>query len=320
MGCDATSRWVFAGDRVHARARVRDHVCAIVRRHFLDGGYERVRSERAADRSFAIGPPARWIWIGDSRDTIDSDGRRHGDPAQLRHKLDLSRVAAAMRRRDTKRGRGRGRRPAPAPERSCEPTPEHVPPGELAPLLSRLLAPVIQTRVSDDAIIQFTLFERGEEVDRYANGKSPWYCFKSEEEAAPFRPHPERWGHLLSPGRTVAELAAVWKQAIGRWPDGDEASFRHVKKVSLELFDLDFIGLMMGYTYNPEGVCRPYYRARKRFPRHEYRELHFRRPGSPGRGDWRTTRDQQLDGVKASRGRFKNIRSRGRRRSGSAGS
>ncbi|MEM7157276.1 MAG: hypothetical protein AAF799_30805 [Myxococcota bacterium] len=267
MGDDATNRWLFAGDSTQAQYSMRLRLQAFLREHLSRHGYERAPGDRVADRSFVLGPPARWIWIGDSFDSLDGEYCRNS-PSALTHQLDLRRALEALGPDAVHPGT----------------TPRASGPGELAPLLSHL-GPVAKVEISDSSIVHIELFERGREIDRFANGVNPFYCFPDAKRAAPWRGHPERWEPLLRPGRTVDELRAAWTQAIGRWPEGRSASCDTITAACIEL--LGFSELVdRGYTWNPEGLDYRYTAYLDPATRHACFELHFRWPGSPGRGRW----------------------------------
>lgn len=267
MGVDATNRWLFAGDSEREQASAHRQLRGFLKNLFFHRGYERAPGDRAADRSFVLGPPARWIWLGDSFDTIDDEHRRES-PAVLTQRLDLHGVMASLA--------GHGPRLSAADESRS--------PGELAPLLSQL-GSVAKLDVSDSAILEVVLYERGHEIDRYANGKTPFFCFSNEQEAEPWRGHPEYWRHVLEPGRTVDELRAAWTQAIGGWPTDGSADYHAIHDACIELLGFSEL-LESGYTLNPEGIPYRYSRWMTRSQRAEFTELHFRWPGSPGRGHW----------------------------------
>ena len=246
---------------------MRRRLRAFLREHLSRHGYERAPGDRAADRSFVLGPPARWIWIGDSFDSIDGKYSRNS-PAALTHQLDLRRMLEALGEDAVHPGT----------------TPRASGPGELAPLLSHL-GPVAKVEISDSAIVHVMLFERGREIDRFANGKNPFFCFSSAKEAKPWRGHPERWEHLLVQGRTVDELRAAWGQSILSWPDDESASCHTITAACVELLGFSWL-LDRGYTWNPEGVSYRYTAYLEPSTRDACVELHFRWPGSPGRGRW----------------------------------
>ncbi len=271
MGDDATNRWLFAGDSKREQASAHRQLRAFLKEHFARHGYERAPGDRAADRSLVLGPPARWIWIGDSFDSIDSQYSQV-NPAVLTQRLDFRDVMSRLGRDQIHPGS----------------TPGSYGPGELTSLLSHL-GPLAKLDISDSAICSIYLYERGHEIDRYANGRNPFFSFSSAAQAEPWRGHPEVWKPLLVSGRTVDELRAAWTQAVGRWPDGGIADFHTISNACVDLLGLSWL-LDRGYTWNPEGI--PYRYTYRLYPSEQldFTELHFRWPGSPGRGRWDRTR------------------------------
>ena len=64
MGADFSTHWFFAGttDAAEARAAVIDRS----RQALIQAGLREVAMEEAAERSLVVGPPGRWIFLGDS--------------------------------------------------------------------------------------------------------------------------------------------------------------------------------------------------------------------------------------------------------------
>lgn len=210
-------------------------------------GCMEVASDAAADRSFVIGPPGRWLLLGDSADALDYE--RLQLPAKVGD--------------------------------------------DLSATLSEL-APLVEVLGSDSHTYRLRLFENGALRDTFQNGEFPFDPFESAAAAAPLAGSPDRWRHLLLPGRTVDELRGVFAQSIRgiEWP-----SRRHGLQWSMcQLLGLPERLVEVGYTWNPEGVDVSYRQYVQHMRKNAasgplpdldaFTELHFARAGSAGRGDW----------------------------------
>jgi hypothetical protein len=64
VGADFSSHWFFAGaaDPASARTALVERICQALHQ----AGFEQVAREEDAKRSLVVGPPGRWIFIGDS--------------------------------------------------------------------------------------------------------------------------------------------------------------------------------------------------------------------------------------------------------------
>jgi hypothetical protein len=155
MGYDFKNHHVFAGDADAAAIRnaVIDKLADLLGSRSPD--------ESDARRSLVIGPPDRWIFVGDSASMTED-----GDPAAF---------------------------------------------AELGRAMSTI-APVVDVKMSDSAIVHIELFRGGALVDRFGNGTFPVYLFRSEEEAEPFRGTPEKWTPYLTSAASVDALRQAWSQ------------------------------------------------------------------------------------------------------------
>lgn len=106
-------------------------------------------------------------------------------------------------------------------------------------------APIVDTKMSDDAAVHFYLYRNGRLEDRFGNAAFPFYRFSCEAEAAPFRGKPELWADLLvDPGR-VSVLRDAWVQD---WQSPE------ILASTARLLGWDPQLLWTGYTCDEEGV------------------------------------------------------------------
>jgi hypothetical protein len=111
------------------------------------------------------------------------------------------------------------------------------------------VAPVVDTRMSDDAAVHFYLHRRGRLEDRFGNAAFPFNRFADDDEAAPFRGQPELWADLLLDPGQVTALRAAWVQ---------EWQAREILATTARLLGWDLGLLWVGYTYDDEGIPLKY--------------------------------------------------------------
>lgn len=107
------------------------------------------------------------------------------------------------------------------------------------------LAPVIDTKMSDDAAVHFYLYRTGRRVDQFGNAAFPFYKFSCEEKAASFRGKPELWADLLADPSQVPALRAAWVQD---WQAPE------ILASTARLLGWDPQLLWVGYSYDDEGI------------------------------------------------------------------
>lgn len=107
------------------------------------------------------------------------------------------------------------------------------------------LAPVVDTKMSDDAAVHFYLYRNGRLEDRFGNAAFPFYSFSCENEAASFRGKPELWADLLADPGQVPVLRAAWVQ---------DWQAREILASTARLLEWDPQLLWVGYTHDDEGV------------------------------------------------------------------
>jgi hypothetical protein len=73
--------------------------------------------------------------------------------------------------------------------------------------------PVVSVEVSDSAIVELTLSSGGRVIDRFANGRMPFFRFTSDADAAPFRGAPDSWCSVLGLS-SKGELATAFEQSL----------------------------------------------------------------------------------------------------------
>ncbi len=111
------------------------------------------------------------------------------------------------------------------------------------------LGSVVEIHMSDSATVHFYLYKHGHCVDRFGNAAFPFYRFKTEQEAAPYRGRPELWSGLLLSADTVAALQAVWVQD---WRASE------ILAETGELMGWEPELLWVGYTFDDEGIPTKY--------------------------------------------------------------
>ena len=133
------------------------------------------------------------------------------------------------------------------------------------------LGTVVDVHMSDDASVHISLYRLGRRVDRFGNADFPFFAFRSEAEAAPFRGRPELWADLLLAPDTVGALRAAWVQGWGAV---------EVLAETGRLFGWDPDLLWVGYTYDSDGVPTKYdeFLADTGVQVGAFDEYHFRRP------------------------------------------
>jgi hypothetical protein len=129
-------------------------------------------------------------------------------------------------------------------------------------------APVVDTKMSDDAAVHFSLYRDGRLQDQFGNAAFPFNRFASEEEAAPFRGRPELWSDLLADPGQVAALRAAWVQ---------DWQAREILAATGRLMGWGVELLWVGYTYDEEGIPIKYneFLAGSKVDLGGFEELHF---------------------------------------------
>jgi hypothetical protein len=96
MGADFSNRWFFASEAVAAEARAAVVGC------FCDAlqnaGFHEVMYEEEADRSLVVGPPGRWVFIGDSAGSTEKAAEEDFDA--LSHTLSTLGPVVAVKMSD----------------------------------------------------------------------------------------------------------------------------------------------------------------------------------------------------------------------------
>lgn len=87
----------------------------------------------------------------------------------------------------------------------------------LSKLLS-FIAPTLSVKMSDSAIVHLLLYEQGQLIDKFGNGKFPWFYFQSVEESEPFRGNVQKWTRFLVQNTDADALRDIWM------PKGDATS------------------------------------------------------------------------------------------------
>lgn len=100
------------------------------------------------------------------------------------------------------------------------------------------------------------------------NAAFPFFKFKTEEEAAEFKGHPELWTEYLIPLYTADDLRKVWVQD---W--GADAILSNTVK----LFGWDLGLAFVGYTPDDEGLGIKYEEYLRLESPEGFTELHFRK-------------------------------------------
>jgi hypothetical protein len=120
------------------------------------------------------------------------------------------------------------------------------PPGfEALSLALSVHAPVIDTKMSDDASVHFYLYRHGWLEDKFGNADFPFNRFATEEEAAPFRGRPELWADFLLDASQVPALRSAW---VHEWRAGE------ILGATARLLGWEPALLRLGYTTDEEGI------------------------------------------------------------------
>jgi hypothetical protein len=196
MGADFSNHRLFAG--MADATACRTAAIGALRSFFLDNDFEEVAEEDDADRSVVVGPPGRWIFVGDSAGSTEC-----ADPEAFDA---LSRALSSQ-------------------------------------------APLVSSKMSDDAALHFYLYRQGRLEDRFGNAAFPFFAFATEEEALAFRGKPELWGDLLVDPTQVPALCAAWVQ---QW------RARDILSTTAQLLGWEPELLWVGYTYDDEGIPMKY--------------------------------------------------------------
>jgi hypothetical protein len=135
-----------------------------------------------------------------------------------------------------------------------------------------LAGAVVDVHMSDSAAVHFYLFREGRLADRFGNGEFPFYPFKTEEAAAPYRGKPELWVDLLVSPDSAGALRSVWDQ------DGNASAILYETG---RLFGWDPELLWVGYTFDDEGIPVKYDQVLRgsRVELRAFTEYHFKRSG-----------------------------------------
>jgi hypothetical protein len=219
MGADFSNRWFFASDAVATEARAA--VVGRLRDALQLAGFHEVVNEEGADHSLVVGPPGRWVFIGDSAGSTEEAAPADFDA--LSHALST-------------------------------------------------LGPVVAVKMSDTAAVHFYLYRRGRLIDKFGNAKFPFHRFASEQEATPYRGHPELWSDLLLSPDAVHALRSIWVQ---------EWKANEILAETGRLLGWDPELSEVGYTYEDEGLPIKY----DEFLRDSdvelgaFNEFHFKRLG-----------------------------------------
>lgn len=128
----------------------------------------------------------------------------------------------------------------------------------LASGLSKM-ADTVAVVMSDSCVFALELWRQGTMADRYASGEFPFFHFKDEEAAAPFRGQAQEW--TFAPQKELQEAFAT----------------RSLFTIA-NLLGWPLQTLMVGYTQDWDGMP-VHWREIVREPHEEFSELHFRRPG-----------------------------------------
>jgi hypothetical protein len=91
MGADFSNHQCFVGKA--QSTEMRSAIIRQIRAVMNEAAYQQTFSEHQAERSFVIGPPERWIWIGDSAGSTETSS----DPEDFhRLSLRLSQIAPVV--------------------------------------------------------------------------------------------------------------------------------------------------------------------------------------------------------------------------------
>ena len=111
------------------------------------------------------------------------------------------------------------------------------------------LGPVVDFNLSDSAVVHIHLSRDGRLVDTFGNGMFPFFPFKDDEQAAPYRGEPEKWADLLATPHRPADLRAVWQC---------DADAKVVVAETARLLGLHLELVWTGYTCDYDGAPEKY--------------------------------------------------------------
>jgi hypothetical protein len=187
MGFDYSNHHVFSGDdSAYATREAVVRCISSLSAHTTTTGED-------ADRSIVVGPPTRWIFVGDSAGSTED-----ADPSAF---------------------------------------------DSLSNSLS-FIAPTLSVKMSDSAIVHLLLYEHGRLVDKFGNGKFPWFYFQSAEESEPFRGDVARWKRFLLSIDDADALREVWT------PRGDACA---IVEQTARLFGIHRELMQCGYSVFDES-------------------------------------------------------------------
>ena len=114
---------------------------------------------------------------------------------------------------------------------------------ELAVELSKI-APLFSVEMSDSAIVHFCLYANGKLVDKFGNGLFPFFLFKSEQEAKPYKGKIENWLSFLTSPDRIEQLRKTWSQ---------EDYATNIVANTAKLFDINPELMQVGYSIFDEA-------------------------------------------------------------------
>lgn len=107
------------------------------------------------------------------------------------------------------------------------------------------IAPTIDVKVSDTAIVHIFLYADGQLIDKFGNGSFPWFRFKTNEESTHYRGDVEKWSLLLHAPADATALRQTWSQ------DGNADS---IVRESARLFGIHPELIQVGYSIFDEQI------------------------------------------------------------------
>jgi len=115
--------------------------------------------------------------------------------------------------------------------------------------------PIIHINVSDSAAVRFTLYEKGQLVDQYANMDFPFFMFKSKDIANQYSGQVAYWERFLALPNSGKLLQETWAYpaTVGIQKTNNK-KFHPLMTDTIKLFGWDKSLSEIGYTYNEEGL------------------------------------------------------------------
>src|SRR5262249_1102250 len=110
------------------------------------------------------------------------------------------------------------------------------------------IAPVVDTKMSDSAVVHFYLYRHSRLIDRFGNATLLFQAFDADE-AVLFQGRPELWADLLANPNLVNNLRQAWQPARG----ADE-----IVTLTSHLFGWNRHLEYVGYTFDDEGIPMKY--------------------------------------------------------------